>query len=74
MDLVIVEGYKGSDKPKIEVYRKAAHEKPLGDTIINLIATVTDDDLNSAPVIPRFSPDDISGVADFICNFLNACK
>lgn len=64
MDLVIVEGYKKSDKPKIEVFRKEKHPLPLGSTLENLIATVTDSEIDTPH--PCFSPQDIKGIADFI--------
>jgi molybdopterin-guanine dinucleotide biosynthesis protein B len=64
MDLIITEGYKTQDKPKIEVMRAARHTELicLGDR--NLIAVVTDVDLN--PSVPKFGLDDIKGLADLI--------
>ncbi len=64
MDLVIVEGYKRSHLPKIEVFRKEKHERPLTNTLENLIAIVTDDEIVTD--LPFFSPHNIQGITDFI--------
>ncbi len=64
VDIIICEGFKKENKPKIEVFRKARHDKPacMGDN--NLIALVTDDDIDLD--IPKFAHEDIKGVADLI--------
>ena len=64
MDLVIVEGYKRSHLPKIEVFRKEKHERPLTKTLENLIAIVTDDEIVTD--LPFFSPHNIQGITNFI--------
>ncbi len=64
LDLVITEGYKRENRPKIEVYRPETGKAPifLGSDL--LVALVTDAEVNAA--VPRFAPDDIEGLADFI--------
>ena len=46
-DLVLVEGYKAGPFPKIEVFRRAVHDRPLfadaGDAAASYLAIVTDD-------------------------------
>lgn len=46
-DLVLVEGYKAGPFPKIEVFRRAVHDRPLyddaGDAAGSYLAMVTDD-------------------------------
>lgn len=64
MDLIITEGFKRTDKPKIEVYRATLDEPPLGDRLANCVAVVSDDPVPTD--LPRFSPSDISGIADYI--------
>ncbi|MBL8960687.1 MAG: molybdopterin-guanine dinucleotide biosynthesis protein B [Gemmatimonadetes bacterium] len=59
-DLVLCEGFKGSDLPRIEVFRVAAHPTPLFDathaTAPLYQAIVTDDDGFDAPCrVIRFS-------------------
>ena len=53
-DLVVCEGFTRSALPKIEIYRRAAHEKPLWDassqTALTWRAVVTDADDFRAPV------------------------
>ncbi len=64
MDIVITEGYKRESKPKIEVFRAAAHKEPLCIGNSDLIALVTDTDVD--PNVPRFGLEDIEKLADFI--------
>ncbi len=66
MDIVITEGYKQEDKPKIEIFRATAHKEPLCRNDQNLIALVTDTDIDLN--VPRFSLEDIKELADFIEN------
>ncbi len=64
MDIVIAEGYSSESCPKIEIYRKEIHEKPLCQEDKNLVAIITDADI-SIPV-PRFKLDEIEKTADLI--------
>lgn len=65
IDLVIAEGYKQGDSPKIEVFRKDLYSAPLPDPGDgSRLAWVTDHDFGDA--LPRFSPHDPDGLADFL--------
>jgi molybdopterin-guanine dinucleotide biosynthesis protein B len=64
MDLVITEGFKRLDKPKIEVFRSAVHEQPLCTGADNRIALVTDASVEVD--CPRFDINDIEAIANFI--------
>ncbi len=69
-DVVLTEGYKSRNKPKIEVFRIKTHREPLCGPEDNLVAMVTDAKIN--PGCPVFDPDDARGVAEFIIRvFLN---
>ena len=63
VDLVLVEGFKRSDYPKIEVHRSA-----LGPDLLlaeeNLNAVVTDSE--QAYVVPRFHTDDAQSLAAYV--------
>jgi molybdopterin-guanine dinucleotide biosynthesis adapter protein len=63
-DILITEGYKSSDFPKIEIFRSAVEAQPICGLKNNLVAIVTDDPV--AIEVPRFSFADASGVADLI--------
>jgi molybdopterin-guanine dinucleotide biosynthesis protein B len=63
-DLIITEGYKTQNKPKIEVMRAARHTELVCAGDRNLIAVVTDVDLN--PSVPKFGLNDIKELADLI--------
>ncbi len=62
-DIVLTEGYKGADRPKIEVFRKA-HSDQLVSRPEELIAIVTDQPFDLP--VPQFALDDAAGVADLI--------
>jgi molybdopterin-guanine dinucleotide biosynthesis protein B len=64
VDIIIAEGYKKEDTPKIEIFRHAKKISPLclGDKTI--LAVVTDKHIDAD--IPQFSPDDVEGVTKFI--------
>ena len=63
VDLILVEGYKASRLPRIEVHRQATG-KPLYEDPDNLCALVTDTPV--AISIPVFGLDDAPGVANLI--------
>jgi molybdopterin-guanine dinucleotide biosynthesis protein B len=66
MDLVIIEGFKRKDRPKIEILRAARNNEPLCRDNPDLIALVTDTDVDLN--IPRFGLEDIEALADLIEN------
>lgn len=61
-DLILAEGFKHDNAPKIEVYRK--NTGPLLPDLTELFAIVSDESLDSK--IRQFAPDDISGLADLL--------
>jgi len=63
VDIILTEGYKRTDKPKIEVIRAARSPEPIC-VPDELVAVVSDVD---PPFdVPRFDLDDVSGLADLI--------
>ena len=64
MDIVLSEGYKGGDRPKIEVFRPEVYASPICLDDASLIAMVSDRDMDLK--VPRFGLDDIAGLTDFI--------
>jgi len=61
-DLIITEGFKQDNAPKLEVHRKNV-APPLKD-IRNVFAIATDETLNTT--VQQFNLDNIKGIADFI--------
>ena len=61
-DIILAEGFKQADAPKIEVHRKEAG--PLLKDIKRLIAIATDEPLETKT--RQFSLEDIKGLADFL--------
>jgi molybdopterin-guanine dinucleotide biosynthesis protein B len=72
VDIILVEGFKSENLPKLEIFRKEIHERPLCLQDKNLIAMVTDTklDLN----VPRFGLDDMKELADMIIGRFNLLK
>ena len=63
VDLVIVEGFKASAHPKIEVHRGANGKPFLYPTLANVRALATDAQVPDAPV-PVLDLDDIAAIAE----------
>ncbi len=69
VDIILTEGYKSSDKPKIEVFRQERSPSPLCGPGDNRVAIATDDEVEVN--CPRYGLNDVEGVADFIiANFI----
>ena len=64
VDIVITEGYKRQDKPKIEVSRDPRRDGILCGPDEDLIALVADQEVDVDA--PRFGTDDVAGLADLI--------
>jgi len=64
VDLVITEGYKKENKPKIEVIRKLRGDSSVCGKNDHLIGVVTDTDIDLS--VPKFGFDDINKLVDFI--------
>lgn len=64
VDLLITEGYKRSQRPKIEVIRAARNASPFCQDDPYLKAVVTDAPVDLA--VPRFGLDEIDRIADFV--------
>jgi molybdopterin-guanine dinucleotide biosynthesis protein B len=69
VDLLIIEGFKREEVPKIEVFqRKEGADNPVCEGDKSLVAIITDETMETS--LPVFSRDDIQGVADLILNRL----
>ena len=67
VDIILSEGYKQENKPKVEIFRKEIHNSPLCLEDGNLIALMTNANMDLG--VPRFSIDDINGLADFLIRY-----
>jgi molybdopterin-guanine dinucleotide biosynthesis adapter protein len=65
-DLILIEGFKKHDHPKIEARRtEAVQHDPMGDGVPGIAAIASDHAVETGEV-PVFALDDIAGMADFI--------
>ncbi|WP_193771142.1 molybdopterin-guanine dinucleotide biosynthesis protein B [Candidatus Magnetaquicoccus inordinatus] len=67
-DLILVEGYKNEQQPKIVVHRLASGSPSLHQELHNVVALVTDDPEIKTD-LPCFALEDAAGVAQFIQRF-----
>jgi molybdopterin-guanine dinucleotide biosynthesis protein B len=67
LELLLVEGFKGSPHPKLEVWSPG---QPLlaTDPKLNVVALAADAQVPGV-ALPRFGRDDIGAIADFIAGF-----
>ena len=65
VDLVLVEGYKGGDHPRLELRRAGRDAPELAGDDTGIRAIVADYAIESAPV-PVLGRDNIASIADFI--------
>ncbi len=64
VDLLITEGFKRGNAPKIEIFRSEEHRQPACLEDVHLVAVVAD-----APVdtpVPQFALNDVAALTDFI--------
>lgn len=64
VDIIITEGYKKEDKPKIEVFRKANNKERIMGIEDELIAVISDDELIED--VEKFSFEDVNEIVNFI--------
>lgn len=64
-DVVIVEGFKHGEHPKIEVRRREAHEHTPLPASANVVAIAADHPVSESAV-PVFSLDAVPNIADFV--------
>jgi molybdopterin-guanine dinucleotide biosynthesis protein B len=67
-DLVLVEGFKDGDFPKLEVWRAALGKPPLGAAWPGIVALATDDPIapGAHPRLVRVGLHDSAAIADLV--------
>ena len=63
-NVILTEGYKKQNRPKVEIYRSEVHDEPLCRNDDNIVAIMSD--VQVGLNVPRFSLDDVSGLVDFL--------
>ena len=66
VDLVIVEGFKRSALPKLEIHRPSLGKPLLAPDDSNIVAIASDMPVAGIGALPRFALDDAGAIADFI--------
>jgi molybdopterin-guanine dinucleotide biosynthesis protein B len=67
-DLVLVEGWKRSTIPKLEMHRRAGGRPSLWDTDANIVAVATDEPLPTS--LPQFGLDAYDAIVEFLLDYL----
>ena len=68
-DIILTEGYKKGNNPKLEVFRSEVHKELLCKNDDHLVALITDEPLRND--LPCFSFSDAERIADFL---IRLCK
>lgn len=66
-DLILLEGFKASRYPKLEIVRRSVSSEPVCEPA-SCLAYVSDVDYPFTK--PVFAPDDTTAIANFICQYL----
>ena len=69
MDIILAEGYKRADRPKLEIFRAEITKEPLSKEDKSLLAIISDTTVDLD--VPRFFTKDIKGVTDFLLDYFN---
>lgn len=69
MDIILAEGFKSANKPKLEIFRAEITRKPLRKDDKFLLAIISDSSIDID--VPKFSTKDIKKVADFLLNYFS---
>jgi len=70
-DLVLVEGFKREEFPKIEIRREGAKsQKPLRGEFPGIVAVASDRPAAETETLPVFQIDDIAAIAGFVVDHL----
>ena len=69
IDIILAEGFKSTDLPKIEVFRPENGKPPACKDDPFLIAVVSDSEIGWN--VPLFRTDDYCGIADFIVDYFS---
>jgi len=69
VDIILTEGYKRGQNPKIEIFRLEVNEMPLCKGDAHLLALVSDTTVDLD--VPQFSMRDIEGLADLVIDHFN---
>jgi molybdopterin-guanine dinucleotide biosynthesis protein B len=69
VDIILTEGYRRDGKIKLEVFRPEVHKEPLCKEDKQLVALISDTPFDLG--VPRFSTEDIVGLANFLISYFN---
>jgi len=69
VDIILIEGFKRANKPKLEIFRPEVTKEPFCKDDKCLLAIISDANLDLN--VPRFSTNDVVGVADFLISHFN---
>jgi len=64
VDIILAEGYKRGNKPKLEIFRPEIAHEPLCKDDENLLALICDTNVDLG--VPRFSFKDMDGIVNFL--------
>jgi molybdopterin-guanine dinucleotide biosynthesis protein MobB len=69
LDLILVEGFKHENFPKVELHRPSLGRPLLHPQDSSIVAVASDAELSPAPPLPVLDLNDVDAVADFVREF-----
>ena len=69
VDIILAEGYKRANKPKLEIFRPEVSKEPLCQDDEHLLALISDAAVDLG--VPKFSTKDVAGVAELLISHFN---
>jgi len=67
VDIILAEGYKRANKPKLEIFRSEVSKEPLCQNDKHLLAFISDATVDLG--VPKFSTKDYNGVAEYLITY-----
>ena len=72
VDVILTEGYKKQNLPKVEIFRSEIHDEPLCRNDDNIVAVMSDISIDLKA--RRFFLDDVGGLVDFLVGRFNLTR
>ncbi len=69
VNVILTEGYKKQNRPKVEIFRSRVHHEPLCRNDDNIVAIMSDIPVDLKT--PRFTLEDVEGLVDFLVEKFN---
>lgn len=70
IDLILIEGFRGEDIPKIEIHRAMLAAPLICLEDPSVVAVATDEEVSAMPGLPQLPLNEVCAIADFILDWM----